>query len=64
MFGTVSLEIAVENLGLTIFVDPAPSYPSRAPSVTNSVSDGPPDLHNIPYQTGQRTMGPCCVYPR
>ncbi|KAG1761024.1 hypothetical protein EDD22DRAFT_954434 [Suillus occidentalis] len=36
----------------------------RAPSVTNSVSYGPPDLHNIPYQTGQRTMGPCCVYPR
>jgi hypothetical protein len=36
----------------------------RAPSVTNSVSDGLPDLHNILYQTGQQTMGPCCVYPR
>ncbi|KAG2120409.1 uncharacterized protein F5147DRAFT_785142 [Suillus discolor] len=35
-----------------------------APSVTNSVLYGPPDLHNIPYQMGQRTMGPCCVYPR
>jgi hypothetical protein len=40
------------------------TYTLGAPSVTNSVSDGPPDLHNIPYQTGQRTMGPCCVYPR
>jgi hypothetical protein len=39
-------------------------YDAGAPSVTNSVSDGPPDLHNILYQTGQWTMGPCCVYPR
>ncbi|KAG1785064.1 uncharacterized protein HD556DRAFT_1460881 [Suillus plorans] len=36
----------------------------RAPSVTNSVLYGPPDLHNIPYETGQRIMGPCCVYSR
>ncbi|KAG1770142.1 hypothetical protein EV702DRAFT_1049465 [Suillus placidus] len=33
----------------------------RAPSVTNSVLYGPPDLHHIPYKTGQRTMGPCCM---
>ena len=36
----------------------------RAPSVTNSVLYGSPDLHNIPYKTGQRTMGRCYVYPR
>jgi hypothetical protein len=27
-----------------------------APSVTNSILYGPPDLHNILYQTGQRTV--------
>ncbi|KAG1786809.1 hypothetical protein EV424DRAFT_1356686 [Suillus variegatus] len=32
-----------------------------APSVTNSVLYGPPDLHNIPYETGQPIMGPCCM---
>src|SRR6267154_760843 len=36
----------------------------RAPSVTNSVLYGSPDLHNIPYKTGQRTMGRCYVHPR
>jgi hypothetical protein len=28
-FGTVSLETTDENLGLTMFVDTAPSHPSR-----------------------------------
>ncbi|KAG1836023.1 hypothetical protein F4604DRAFT_1943800 [Suillus subluteus] len=36
-----------------------PIVPEGAPSVTNSVLYGPPDGHNIPYKTGQRTMGPC-----
>ncbi|KAG1863207.1 hypothetical protein DFJ58DRAFT_725102 [Suillus subalutaceus] len=35
-----------------------------APSVTNSVLYGSPDLHNIPYETGQRTTGRCYVYPQ
>ncbi|KAG2743408.1 hypothetical protein P692DRAFT_20878597 [Suillus brevipes Sb2] len=35
-----------------------------APSVTNSVLYGSPDPHNIPYKTGQRTMGRSYVYPR
>ncbi|KAG1863772.1 hypothetical protein F4604DRAFT_1586935 [Suillus subluteus] len=36
----------------------------RAPSVTNPVLYGSPDLHNIPCNTGQRIMGQCYVYPR
>jgi hypothetical protein len=35
-----------------------------APSVTNSVLYGSPNPHNIPYKTGQRTMGRSYVYPR
>jgi hypothetical protein len=43
---------------------PGCPLPFGAPSVTNSVLYGSPDPHNIPYKTGQRTMGRSYVYPR
>ncbi|KAG1856441.1 hypothetical protein F4604DRAFT_2040069 [Suillus subluteus] len=40
----------------------ATSSGSRAPSVTNPILYGSPDLHNIPCNMGQRIMGQCYVY--